>query len=195
MRKKYFKIFFIFFINRHKVGLFFLFLMYRHKGGVSHHNAPTKYWQGEVPLYKLIKTIIMELIKCIEISPVKTNKVTGKSFQTVKFEREAQNVVTTLPDGKVVRTIKKGVSACTNIGAKSPHYNAYSVGEYAPGIIENISVEMYELVDDEGVVSEHTNRNIIIFGDTEDKAFANSRQNAYEYNGAITGIVSKAETL
>jgi hypothetical protein len=138
----------------------------------------------------------MELIKCIEISEMKTNKVTGKSFQTVKFEREPVNELTTLPDGKVVRKIKKGVSASTNIGAKSPHFGVYTVGEYAPGTIENISTEMYELVDDEGVVTEHNNRNIIIFGDTEDKAsFANSRANALEFNGAITNIVSKAEVL
>ena len=138
----------------------------------------------------------MELLKCIEISEVKTNKVTGKLFQTVKFEREALNELTTLPDGKVVRTIKKGVSATTNVGAKSPHFNVYVEGEYAPGVIENISVEMFELVDDEGVVTEHNNRNIIIFGNTEDKdVFANSRANALEFNGAITGIVSKAEAL
>lgn len=138
----------------------------------------------------------MELLKCIEISEVKTNKVTGKLFQTIKFEREALNVLTTLPDGKIVRTIKKGVSASTNVGAKSPHFNAYSEGEYAPGIIENIAVEQYELVDDEGVVTQHTNRNIIIFGNTEDKdVFANSRANAHEFNGAITGIISKAEAL
>ena len=133
----------------------------------------------------------MELIKCSSVSEIKTNKVTGKLFQTVKFEREPVNELTTLPDGKVVRTIKKGVSTSTNIGAKSPHFGVYTEGEYAPGTIENISVEMYELVDDEGVVSEHTNRNIIIFGDTTDvESCAKSKQNAYEYNRAITGIVS-----
>lgn len=138
----------------------------------------------------------MELLKCIEISEIKTNKVTGKLFQTIKFEREALNELTTLPDGKVVRTIKKGVSASTNVGAKSPHFNVYSEGEYAPGIIENIAVEQYEIVDSEGVVTEYNNRNIIIFGNTEDKdSFANSRANALEYNGAITGIISKAEAL
>lgn len=138
----------------------------------------------------------MDLIKCIEISEIKTNKVTGKLFQTIKFEREALNELTTLPDGKVVRLIKKGVSASTNIGAKSPHFNVYVEGEYAPGVIENISVEKYEVVDSEGVVTEYNNRNIIIFGNTEDKdSFANSRANALEYNGAITGIISKAEAL
>ena len=138
----------------------------------------------------------MELLKCVNIGEVKTNKVTGKLFQTIKFEREAINTVTTLPDGKVVRTIKKGVSATTNVGAKSPHFSVYSEGEYAPGTIENISVEMFELVDDEGVVTQHTNRNIIIFGNTEDKdVFANSRANAHEFNGAMTGIISKAEAL
>ena len=138
----------------------------------------------------------MDLIKCIEISEVKTNKVTGKLFQTIKFEREALNELTTLPDGKVVRLIKKGVSASTNVGAKSPHFGVYTEGEYAPGVIENISVEKYEVVDSEGVVTEYNNRNIIIFGNTEDKdSFANSRANALEYNGAITGIISKAEAL
>lgn len=138
----------------------------------------------------------MELLKCTSVGEIKTNKVTGKLFQTIKFEREAINTVTTLPDGKVIRTIKKGVSASTNVGAKSPHFGVYSEGEYAPATIENISVEMFELVDDEGVVTQHTNRNIIIFGDTDDKeTFANSRANALEFNGAITGIVSKAEAL
>ena len=145
----------------------------------------------------MVKTYsIMELIKCVSVSEIKVNAKTGKKFQTIKFEREAINELTTMPDGKVVRSVKKGVGASTNISEKSPHFGVYSVGEYVPATIENISVEMYEIVDADGVVTEHNNRNIIIFGDTDDKeTFANSRANAHEFNGAITGIVSKAEAL